>query len=249
MSFLNRRSFVAALATSLAAATTANAAGDQTLHEHPDLIALSDRLPVALQSYKEAAAHVRHIAETWGPQWPKPDPEIIWYGGGSKRHEDILGRGIETQWGKSGLMRVQNIGTPEGFQLSYEAHMEEADRKSKFKSQRGMKTELRMAKRMKTSIEPARAYWSEVERIKTTSGVEAAQEAEAAARDALRDLVGQILTFEEQTAIGLGIKAQALAAFIELPSSSQSFNLDAPQWLAGLAATLTKQARLASVAV
>jgi len=34
----------------------------------------------------------------------------------------------------------------------------------------------------------------------------------------LRDLVGQILTFEEQTPIGLGIKAQALAAFIELPA-------------------------------
>lgn len=208
--------------------------------EHPDLLAMSDQLPGVLQAYKDAAGEVQTIAKTWGPQWPTPAPEIIWYGGGSKTHRDILGRGIETEWGKGGIMRVQNLGTPEGFQASYEAHMREADRKSKFKSQRGMKSELRWAERDKARIEPARAYWSEVERIETASGIKAAQEAETAARDALRDLVGQILTFEEQTPIGLGIKAQALAAFIELPPFWQGLNPDAPQWLAGLTATLTR---------
>jgi hypothetical protein len=120
---------------------------------------MSDRLPATLQSYKDAAAKVHSIAKTWGPQWPTPDPEIIWYGNGSKRHADILGRGIETPWGKGGIMRVQNIGTPEGFEAEYHAHTKEAERKSKFKSQRGMKSEIRWAERSKARIEPAHAYW------------------------------------------------------------------------------------------
>ncbi|NQY60773.1 hypothetical protein [Cognatishimia sp.] len=247
MTILNRRSFVAALAASLSSATAAHASGEQVAPEHPDLLAMSDRLPATLQSYKDAAAKVHSIAKTWGPQWPTPDPEIIWYGNGSKRHADILGRGIETPWGKGGIMRVQNIGTPEGFEAEYHAHTKEAERKSKFKSQRGMKSEIRWAERSKAQIEPAHAYWSEVERITAASGIEAAQVAETASRDALRSLVGDILTFEEQSPVGLGIKAQALAAFIELPPFWQMANPDSPKWLAGLTGTLARQANPASV--
>ena len=87
-------------------------------------------------------------------------------------------------------MRVQNIGTPEGFEAEYHAHTKEAERKSKLKSQRGMKSEIRWAERSKARMEPARAYWSEVERITAASGIEAAQAAETASRDALRSLVG-----------------------------------------------------------
>lgn len=241
MTHIDRRSFVAALATSLTAASATQVTGAE-MQEHPDLIALSDQLPGALQAYKDAAVHVKNIVATWGPQWPTPDPEIIWYGNGSKTHRDILGRGIETPWGKGGIMQVQNIGTPEGFQASHDSHMREADRKSKFKSQRGMKSEIAWAERCKAGIEPARAYWSEVERITSASGIEAAQEAEDDTRKALTDLCGQILTFEEQTPLGLGIKAQALAAFIELPAFWQRCNLSAPEWLAGLTATLQRQA-------
>lgn len=241
MTNLNRRSFVAALAASLSSVTVAQASGSNATPENPDLIALSDRLPATLQTYKDAAAQVQQIAETWGPQWPQPDPEIISYGNGSKRHADLLGRGVETPWGKGGIMRVQNLGTPEGFEASYHAHKKEADRKSKFKSQRGMKSELLWAERDKASIEPARAYWSEVERVTARSGIEDAQAVETTARDALRELVGAILTFEEQSPMGLAIKAQALTAFIELPPFWQMANPDAPKWMAGLTATLARQ--------
>lgn len=242
MTDFNRRSFVSALAVSLTSASAAQASGGQSLSEDPDLLALSDQLPAVLQAYKDAARKVQNIEETWGPQWPTPDPEIFWYGKGSKRHADILDRGIKTQFFSSGITRVQNIGTPEGFEASYADHMQEADRKSKFKSQRGMKQELRSAEKMKARIEPARAYWSEVERIETASGVKTAIEAETAARDALRDLVGHILTFEEQTPIGIGIKAHALAAFTELDPFWQRINPNSPEWLAGLSATLMRQA-------
>jgi len=241
MTNLNRRSFVAALAASLSSVTVARATDSDAALENPDLIALSDRLPATLQTYKDAAARVQQIADTWGPQWPTPDPEIIWYGNGSKRHADLLGRGVETPWGKGGIMRVQNLGTPEGFEASYHSHKKEADRKSKFKSQRGMKSELRWAESSKARIEPARAYWSEAERITALSGIEDAQALETKARDALRELVGAILTFEELSPMGLAIKAQALTAFVELPPFWQMANPDAPKWMAGLANTLTRQ--------
>lgn len=242
----SRRSFMTALTATLTAASAAEASRGPVATEHPDLLAMSDRLPDALQAYNDAAGRVRAIEETWGPQWPTPDPEIIWYGNGSKRHTDILGRGVETPWGKGGIMRVQNIGTPEGFEADYQAHAKEAERRSKLKSQRGMKPALRWAERCKARIEPARAYWSEVERINAASGIEAALAAETTARDALRSLVGDILTFEEQSAEGLGIKAQALAAYTELPLFWQAMNPHAPAWMAGLAATLARQANPAS---
>lgn len=241
MARLDRRSFVAALAGSLTAAAASQASGREVVSEHPDLLAMSDRLPDVLRRYRDAANRVRSIEQTWGPQWPTPDPEIFWYASGSETHRDILGRGIETPWGKGGLKRVQSIGTPEVFQASYESHMREADRRSKFKTQRGMKTELNWAESARARIEPARAYWSEVERIKAASGIDDAIDAEKAARNGVRELVGEILTFEERGPIGLGIKAQALAAFIELPSFWQVFNPETPRWLAGLAATLSRQ--------
>ena len=163
MTILDRRSFVSVLTASFSSATAAKASGEQVAPEHPDLLAMSDRLPKALQSYKDAADKARSIAETWRPQWPTPNQEIIWYGNGSKRHTDILGRGIETSWGKGGVVRVQNIGTPVGFEASYRARAKEAERKSKFKSQRGMKSELRWAEQNKARIEPSCEYWSEVE--------------------------------------------------------------------------------------
>ena len=64
MTILNRRSFVAALAASLSSATAAQASGEQVVPEHPDLLAMSDRLPTTLQSYKDAAAKVHSIAKT-----------------------------------------------------------------------------------------------------------------------------------------------------------------------------------------
>lgn len=98
---LNRRTFVTTLVTSLTAPATTAALSVpiESLTEHPELIAMGDRLPDVLQSYRDAASEVSSIAEKWEPRWPTPDPEIIWYANGSKRHADILGRGIKTEWG------------------------------------------------------------------------------------------------------------------------------------------------------
>lgn len=242
MTQFDRRSFVAALAASLTSATTVQASGEPTMPEHPDLLAMSDQIPDALQAYKDAAARVRSIVQTWGPQWPEPDPDIIWYGSGCETHRNIRGVGIEVPWGTSGETRIQQLGTPEGYKMRYDQHMREAARRSKLKSKRGMKRELDWAERMQACIEPARAYWSEAERIETESGIKAAKKAEALSIKALCGLVGQVLTFEEQSPIGLAIKAQALAAFIGLPPFWQACNPGAPQWLAGLTATLARQA-------
>lgn len=236
MTKLSRRSFVAALATSMTAAAQASS----TVSEHPDLLAMADRLPGVLQDYRNANERVAEIEKVWGPQWPTVDPKIVKYGGTSKRHEDILGRGIKTEWGKSGIMKVQHLGTPECFEAAYLAHTKEAERKSKFKSQRGMRSELRSAERSKAQIEPARAYWSEVERIEKLSGIRNAQDELKRSRNALTDLVGKILTFEEQSVVGLGIKVEAMAAFSELPMSCQRYNLDAPEWLTGVVASLNR---------
>ena len=248
MTILNRRSFVAALAASLSSATAAHASGEQVAPEHPDLLAMSDRLPATLQSYKDAAAKVHSIAKTWGPQWPTPDPEIMYGGWFGDRHADILGNGIQTPHVHTQKLTVHHIARPADLQRQFEGYVSEAERTSKFKKKGRMERNLRLADETKAKIEPARAYWSEVERITAASGIEAAQAAETASRDALRSLVGDILTFEEQSPVGLGIKAQALAAFIELPPFWQGVNPDAPQWLAGLTGTLARQANPALAA-
>lgn len=60
--------------------------------------------------------------------------------------------------------------------------------------------------------------------------------------------MGDVLAFEGRSSEGLGIKAQALAAFIELPPFWQRINPDAPLRLAGLTETLTRRANPALVA-
>ncbi|MGD1926348.1 MAG: hypothetical protein ACFB03_19500 [Paracoccaceae bacterium] len=233
----------AALTADLSASATTHASGAESTPEHPDLIEMSNRLPGVLQVYNDAAGHVQTIAQTWGPQWPKPDLRIVAYGPGTERHADILGFGIKTQWGATpDTMRVQNLGTPAYFEAEHRESTKEAERQSKIKSKRGANYEMRRALRSKACIEPARAYWSEVERIETASGIKDALAARDVAHDALCGLVGDILTFEEATALGLGIKTLARAAFITLPLLTQMAHPDYPKWMAGLAKTLTRWA-------
>ncbi len=233
---INRRSFIAALSTSVAAAGTAESAES----EHSALIALSDRLPSALNAYQEAASDVEWINAEWEPQWPMPDPEIYLYGFDTKRHEGLLGQGIETPWGKGEETRIQNIGTPERFEAEYQDHMERADRKAGYKSPKAMQRELRWAERAKARKEIARSYWAEVDRVKSASGIEAAQKRKAQALEALSNLIGEIMEFDEKTLAGLAVKAQALTAWQEVPKSWQIMNHDAPKWLSGMASSINR---------
>lgn len=233
---LNRRSMLAAMAATFTAAAAPQAATQPTTD--PELTSLADTLKDALQDYLQARDNVQAIAAEWGPQWPTPDPEIVHYGGGSKTHRDILGRGIETPWGGSTFLKVQDLGTPEVFEAGYERHMAIAAHKGKTKSKRGMKSELLWAERCKARIEPARAYWAEVDRITAASGIEAAQAAETAALSCLTDTVGAILNYDTTTATGLVIKAEALTAWGNAPAFNQGLNPNASKWMAGIAATI-----------
>lgn len=238
----SRRAMLLGLAgVATAAATGSTATGKAAPQESAELLALADKLPRHLGVYLDARKQVAAIVREWGPQWPTPAPEIIWYGSGSKYHEDILGRGIETPWGKGGLKRVQNIGTPEGFKAEYRAHKREAERKSKLKSQRGMKSELHRAEWAKARIEPARAYWSEIERVTAASGIEPAVAAREVSRKSLQSLVSEIVTFEERSITGLIIKAQAMQSWGQVEPFFRGFNPEANQWADAFAATVMRQ--------
>lgn len=238
---LSRRRVLIGLGAACAAATASTEAGIASVAENTDLTALGDALPDYLKAYRCAADRVDQIVAEWSPQWPKPAPEIIRYGEGCKTYRGIDGRGIEMPWGKSGIARVPNLGTPESFMASGLAHKAEAARKALTKSKRGMQMPLRWAEHDFAAIAPARAYWGEVDRITAASGIESAQKAKTDAREALRAIVSQIMKIEENSMAGVIIKAQALTTWGQLDRFYLIVNEEAPEWAEGLANAIMRQ--------
>lgn len=238
-----RRMLLGLAAASTAAATGASAEGQAAPAEAPELIAMGDQLGGSLAAYKSAARHVQAIGDEWGPQWPTPADEIINYGGGAKMHRDIHGNGIKVP-GRHGK-DVVYVGTPEDFQKSSERHWAMYEHKMKTKSQRGAAYPKRWAEKDTAAIRPAQAYWSEVERITKASGIEAAKIAKTEAIDALRDLVGRIVLFQEQSITGLIIKAEAMQAWGEVEEFYRLFNVNAPVWADAMTQTVLRQTKAA----
>ena len=238
-----RRMLLGLAAASTAAATGASAEGQTAETEAPELIAMGDQLDGFLSAYKSAALRVKEIGREWGPQWPTPADEAVCFGGGSKLHRDIHGRGIQVPrpHGKDHV----HVGTPEDFQKSAERHWAHYERKMQTKSQRGARFHKVWAERDTASIEPARKYWSEIDRITRASGIEAAKKAEAEARDALQDLVGRIVLFKERSITGLIIKAQAMQAWGEVDAFARAFHLDALAWADAMNETILRQTKFA----
>ena len=238
-----RRMLLGLAAASTAAAAGASAEGQAAQAEAPELIAMGDQLGGALAAYKSAALRVKEIGDQWGPLWPTPADEIIAYGGGSKMHRDIHGRGIRMpgRYGKD----VVYVGTPESFQKSAERHWANYERKMQTKSQRGAAPFKKWAEQDAAAIRPAGAYWSEIERITEASGIKAATKAKEAASEALRFLVGRIVLFREQSITGLIIKAQAMQAWGEVDSFFRIVNPDGPAWADAMAETIIRQTKAA----
>ena len=238
-----RRMLLGLAAASTAAATGADAEGQAAESEAPELIAMGDQLSDVLAAYKTSAHHVTQIGDQWGPLWPTPADEIVWYGGGSKMHRDIHGRGIQMP-GRHGK-DVVYVGTPEGFQESAERRWANYERKMQTKSQRGAKSDKFWAEKATAAIRPAQAYWSEVERITEESGIKVAQKAKEESQEALRGLVGRIVLFREHSITGLIIKAQALQAWGEVDSFFRIVNPDGPAWTDAMAETIMRQTKAA----
>ena len=237
---LSRRHVLLGLAASATAATATGATAAP--QENPELVALADDLPAILAAYVAARENVAWIVAEWSPQWPVPAPEIFRFGDGCRRHVGIDGAGIETPFGVRGATHVASIGTPEHFEGRAAYHDSRAAHKAKTKSQRGMQSELRWAERDRAAIEPARAYWSEVERITKASGIEAATAQRTATLEAMRDQVGAIMRADDWTITGAIIKAQALGAWAEAGRFARAFNPDGPAWADQLAASILRHA-------
>ncbi len=238
-----RRMLLGLAAASTAAATGAGAEGQSAETEAPELIAMGDQLGDVLAAYKTAAHHVTQIGDQWGPLWPTPADEIVSYVGGSNMHRDIHGRGIKMAW-KNGK-DVVYVDTPEAFQQSAERHWAMYEHKMQTKSQRGAAPQKAWAEKNTAAIRPARAYWSEVERIIQASGIEPAQKEKEEAREALGKLVDRILLFREQSITGLIIKAQALQAWGEVDRFFRIVNPDGPAWTDAMAETILRQTKFA----
>jgi hypothetical protein len=236
----NRRKMLLGLAAASTAAATGTT-GKSAPQEADELLTLADGLGETLEAYKRADERVHQIVREWAPHWPAPDMRIVRYGADCKAHRDILGRGVETEWAK-GIMRVQDLGTPEHFEESARQEWALYDHKMQTKSKRGAKTAKSFAERDAALIEPARSYWSQVERITEASGIEAAKVARSEALEALRKLVGQIVLFREKTVTGLIIKAQAMQAWESIEPFYRSVNLDGQAWAEAMTATVLRQA-------
>jgi hypothetical protein len=239
-SALSRRKMLLGLALSATAATVADAAS--VPQENPDLLAMADALPAVQAEYLAAQAHVRAIVAEWSPQWPVPSEDIIRYAAGSKDYRDIAGWGLEMPWGKGGLMRMPQLGTPEVFEKGAAFNEKEAARRAGFKSKKGLERHLQWAREDRKRIELARVYWSEVERITAASGIEAAKARREVARDALKAAVDRIMTAEDWTIAGAVIKAQALNAWAVVEHTHRAFNDRGAAWADLLSASIVKHA-------
>lgn len=237
---LSRRNLLMGLAASATAATMAEAGtGPQ---ENPELIAMADALPGVLAEYVAARDHVRAIVAEWSPQWPVPSEEIIRYSDGCKDYRDITGRGIQMPWGNTDIMKMPMLGTPEHFEASAKRHEAQAVRRASLKSQRGLKFHLAWAEADRAGIEPARAFWAEVERITVASGIGASKARETAARDTLKVAVDRIMLADDWTITGAVIKAQALSTWATVEEAFRLCNVRGPAWADLLAASIVKHA-------
>ena len=237
---LSRRNMLMGLALSATAVTMADASTSP--QENPELVAMADDLPAVLAEYVAARDNVKAIAAEWSPQWPVPSEDIYRYSANSKQYRDILGRGVEMPWGKGGLKNVPQLGAPEAFEAEAIRHEAEAIRRAATKSQRGMKYNAAWAAKCRAAIEPARAYWSEVDRITALSGIESAQARKEAAGSALKAAVDQIMMADDWTIAGAVIKAQALSAWAEVEHIHRTLNDRGAHWADALAASIVKHA-------
>ncbi|MEL7178510.1 MAG: hypothetical protein AAFN63_01650 [Pseudomonadota bacterium] len=233
-----------AAASTAVAATPAAAASD----EIPELIQMADALPGLAKAYTDACEEVEWIIAEWQPQVPTPDFDLVRYGGTTRRYQTIDGRGIPVAlYRNPDIKDVPSLGTAETFEASFQERMREAERKAKTPSQRGMQRALEYAENERARIEPARAYWTEFDRVKAASGIEAAQAKAKAAREALHTAVADIMAVEERTMAGVVIKAQALAEWSKVDLAFKAFNADAPKWSDQMSASIIRQAGGAAV--
>ncbi len=242
-----RRQMLMGLASaSAAAATGASAAGAVAPQEDLELLALADKLDGTTQAYTAAAHRVAQIVAEWSPQWPTPARETIRFHDGAKTHRGIDGWAIEMElWPQAKTENrrgIAKVGTPETFERGRDSKLAEYVRKMATPSQRGAQYPKRMAEEEAAAIEPARAYWAEVERIKSASGIEAAKAQEAETREVLHALVGAIVMKRETSITGLVIKAQAMQAWSKVGKWHRVLNIDATAWADEMAATIVRQA-------
>ena len=236
---LSRRHVLLGLAASATAATATGATAAP--QENPELVALADDLPAILAAYVAARENVAWIVAEWSPQWPVPDPAIVRHGDLCKPHRGLDGAGIATrmEWGATA---INSLGTPEHFEASTAYHERMAAMKAETKSRRGVKFHATWAEKDRAAIAPARAYWGEVERITTASGIEAATAQRTATADALHDQVDAIMRADDWTITGAIIKAQALGAWAEVDQFRRTLNPEGPAWADQLAASILRHA-------
>lgn len=237
---LSRRNLLLGLAASATAASVAEAATSP--QENPELLSLADALPAVLGEYVAARDKVRSIVAEWSPQWPMPSEQIIRFGQGCKDYRGLDGRGIELPWGKNGIKRMPQVGTPEVFEAAAKHHDTEVARITAKGGKRNLKYHRLWAEREKAAVEPARAFWAEVDRITAASGIEPAQARQAAALAALKTAVDQIMIADDWTIMGSVIKAQALSAWAETDLASRMLNARGHAWADLLAASIVKHA-------
>lgn len=241
---LSRRHLLMGLAASATAAASI-AEATSAPQENPELLALADELPVVAERHSEARDRVRRIVAEWSPQWPVPSPELVSYGDGCKHYRGIEGQGLSLIDRYGNERSTPQLGTPEYFEGQAAYHQGRAEKCAATKSKRNMKFHALWAERQAAQIEPSRAYWSEVDRVTATSGIEDAQTQLRDARDALKKKVDQIMRADDWTIAGTVIKAQALQAWAEVEPFWRQMNLDGPPWADLLAASIMRHAQAA----
>ena len=236
-----RRVLLGIAAASAAAAGTA-AKASQSPQELPKLIAMGDALPEIEAIYWRARERTRLVLTAVAPVWPEAPEEIRMWSGDSKPETDISGAGIERPWSKDGkVRRVMHYGTPEAIQDGIKQERARIAHIMKTKSKRGLKYHRTQMERYEKALPLSCWYVAEIERIRATSGYSEAKTAETAAKEALKEHVGEIMSTEPRGMEGVVVQAQALAAWQAIGSVA-AMDFETVEWSGKLAEAILQKA-------
>lgn len=246
---IGRRNLLLGLAAgATAAAAMKGSKAEAQTREDPELLALADALPSLEADYLNALATRQDIIDRFAPTWPRAPQQIYRYGDNCTEERGVDGLAFaHPEGGKSGLPgALISVGKPEHFEADIRYNKERIAHIMKTKSKRGLKFHETWVARSEDALPLAKAYWADLAKAKSASGIEDADGELAVAREALHAHVDQIMRFREKTMQGLVIKAQAMTAWGKVEPFQRAFNIQANDWADAMAATVMRQAQLSA---
>ena len=234
----SRRNVLLGLA---AASTAAATVTEASASENPELIELGDQLPSVEAEYVSARRTAAQIYRDAMKDWPLAPEEIVRWRRASlcgELERDVAGAGLRRQ----GEEDTWCIWTVEQTATTIAEYERDVARILKTKRQNRLGWHVARLNEARETLPIAQSYWNQCERIRKSCGYKTANDRKHAAMRRLKAHVDAIMCAEEQTMMGVVIKAQALQAWKGVERFYRGFNVEGIEWPTQMSAAIIRQA-------